>query len=186
MNTYIILLRGINVGGKNKIPMADLRSALEESGFSNVSTYIASGNIILDSHSSKTQIKKKIEQLLPSTFNLDSSLIKVLVLSPSQLRAVVKNKPPGFGESPDKFHSDVAFLIDITVNQAESAFQLREGVDTLWNGKEVIYFQRLSSQRTKSKLSKITASPLYKSMTIRNWNTTVKLAEFVRARDENN
>jgi uncharacterized protein (DUF1697 family) len=49
MNTYIIFLRGINVGGKNKIPMADLRKCLDELGFSNVSTYIASGNVILKS-----------------------------------------------------------------------------------------------------------------------------------------
>ena len=49
MNTYVILIRGINVGGKNKIPMAGLKKCLEELGFSDVSTYIASGNVILKS-----------------------------------------------------------------------------------------------------------------------------------------
>ena len=49
MNTYVILMRGINVGGKNRIPMSGLKKCLEDLGFSNVSTYIASGNVILKS-----------------------------------------------------------------------------------------------------------------------------------------
>ena len=49
MNTYIVLLRGVNVGGKNKVPMTGLKRCLEELGFSNVLTYIASGNVILKS-----------------------------------------------------------------------------------------------------------------------------------------
>ena len=54
-------------------------------------------------------------------------------------------------------------------------FNPREGVDKIWPGEGVVYSQRLGSERTKSRLSKIIESPLYKSMTIRSWNTTVKL-----------
>jgi uncharacterized protein (DUF1697 family) len=59
-------------------------------------------------------------------------------------------------------------------------FNPREGVDKVWPGDGVIYSQRLSSQRTKSRLNKIMATPAYKSMTIRNWNTTTKLLEMLK------
>lgn len=182
MNTYVILLRGINVGGKNKVPMADLKKCLEELGFSNVLTYIASGNVILESDIPPNEIRAKIEKVLPERFKLDDELVQVLVLSGKQLQAVVDNKPEGFGEQPEKYHSDAIFLIGIDSSQAIAVFSPREGVDSVWPGEGVIYSQRLSAQRTKSRLNKITASPLYKSMTIRNWNTTTKLLELLKNR----
>jgi uncharacterized protein (DUF1697 family) len=179
MNTYIILLRGINVGGKNKLPMADLRKCLEELGFSDVSTYIASGNVILKSDKSADKIKAQIEKALPENFKLDSDLIKVLVLTHKQFQAVIDNKPKGFGDHPDKYHSDVIFLMDITPKEALTVFAPREGVDQIWPGHGVIYSQRLSAQRTKSRLGKIAAAPAYKSMTIRSWSTTTKLLKLL-------
>lgn len=177
MNSYVILIRGINVGGKNKVSMARLKECLEELGFLDVSTYIASGNVILKSNKSATRIKAQIEKALPKNFKLDSELIKVLVLTHSQLQAVVGGKPKGFGEEPAKYHCDAIFLIDITPTQAMAVFSPREGVDKIWKGKNVIYSQRLSAQRTKSRLNKIAGTPAYKSMTIRNWNTITKLLE---------
>ena len=179
MNTYVVFVRGINVGGKNKLAMANLRTRLEELGYSNVSTYIASGNVILASDKSNLEIKTLIEQMLPKKFKLDSELIKVLVLSHTQLRAVVDSKPKGFGDEPDKYHSDVIFLIDINPVQAISVFNPREGVDKVWTGTGVIYSRRLSSQRARSRLSKIMGTPAYQSMTIRNWSTTTKLLEIL-------
>jgi len=64
-------------------------------------------------------------------------------------------------------------------------FKSREGVDKIWPGDGVIYSQRLSAERTKSWLSTIMASPLYKAMTIRSWNTTVKLLDIVESLDVN-
>ena len=183
MNTYVILLRGINVGGKNKVPMAGLRECLEELGFSNVSTYIASGNVILISDKRTDEIKTQIEEALPECFKLDDELIKVLVLTRNQFQAVIDNKPEGFGEQPEKYHSDAIFLIGMDAAQAMPVFDPREGVDIVWPGDGVIYSQRLSSQRTRSRLSKIAASPAYKSMTIRSWNTTTKLLEILRKID---
>jgi uncharacterized protein (DUF1697 family) len=174
---YIVLLRGINVGGKSRVPMSGLKTCLEELGFLNVLTYIASGNVILESTKSAKEVQAQIEKALPKAFGLDSKLNKVLVLTSKQLKAVVDNKPKGFGEQPNTYHSDVIFLIDISPKEAMSAFSPRDGVDTIWPGKGVIYSQRLSAKRTKSRLNKIMASPLYKSMTIRNWNTTTKLLE---------
>jgi uncharacterized protein (DUF1697 family) len=183
MNTYVLLLRGINVGGKNNVPMAGLRSCLEDLGFTNVSTYIASGNALLTSDKTASKVQASVENALTKTFKLDSELIKVLALSGKQLQDVVDNKPKGFGDQPKKYHSDAIFLMGITAREAMAVFDPREGVDMVWPGKGVIYSQRLSEQRTKSRLNKIMASPLYKSMTIRSWNTTTKLLDLMKDLD---
>ena len=182
MKSYVILLRGINVGGKNKVPMAALKLCLEALGFTNVSTYIASGNVILESDEERKDIKARIERALLKNFKLDSELIKVLVLSQSQLEKVINNKPKGFGEQPDTYYSDAIFLIDIDSAQAMSVFNPRDGVDKVWPGNGVIYSQRLSALRTKSRLSTIMGTPAYKSMTIRSWNTATQLLALLRAR----
>ncbi|MEZ4672539.1 MAG: DUF1697 domain-containing protein [Anaerolineae bacterium] len=179
MQTYVILLRGINVGGKNKVPMADLKKCLEDLGFSNISTYIASGNVILESDKRPDEITTQIEAALPENFKLVGEHIKVLVLTRTQLQAVIENKPAGFGDQPEKYHSDAIFLMGIESAQAMSAFNPREGVDSVWPGDGVVYSQRLSAQRTKSRLNKVMSTPAYKSMTIRNWNTTTKLLKII-------
>lgn len=176
---YIALLRGINVGGKNKVSMANLRHHLENAGCQNVRTYINSGNVIFESELDAETLGASIENILTKHFTLDSSLIKVLMLTDNQLKAIVDNKPKGFGEQPDVYHSDVIFLMDITANDAMKVFSPKEGVDTIWQGDSVIYSQRLSKLRTKSRLNRIMGTPEYKSMTIRNWNTTTKLLELI-------
>jgi uncharacterized protein (DUF1697 family) len=69
----------------------------------------------------------------------------------------------------------------IPSNEAFKIFNPREGVDKVWQGDLVIYSQRLSALRTKSRLNRIMSSPLYKQMTIRSWATTVKLLELMNA-----
>lgn len=186
MNNYGILIRGINVGGKNIIPMADLRKCLEGQGFSKVTTLIASGNVILQSDKPADEVQTQIEKILPENFKLDDGFIKVLVLTRRQLQAVIDNKPEGFGEQPEKYHSDAVFLMGIDSAQAVAVFDPREGVDAIWPGDGVIYSQRLSSQRTKSRLSKIVGTPAYKSMTIRSWNTITKLLDILEEIDADN
>ncbi|AYJ48662.1 DUF1697 domain-containing protein [Rhodococcus sp. P1Y] len=175
MTAYVLLLRGINVGGKNKIPMAELRGFLGDLGFEDVATYIQSGNALLTSDHGADAIRELVEDGLPTRFDLDSSIIKVLVLSAAQLRAVETNKPEGFGDEPDKYHSDAIFMMGIGVDEAMAVFNPREGVDAVWPGDGVIYSRRVTALRTKSRLSAIIESPLYKSMTIRSWSTTTKL-----------
>ena len=183
MNTYVVLLRGINVGGKNKVPMAALRACLEELGFTDVSTYIASGNVILRSRKGAKAVQAQVEKALPEHFDLDDELVKALVLTPDQLQAVIEDKPSGFGEQPDEHHSDAIFLMGIDAAEAMTVFAPREGVDEVWPGDGVVYSQRLSAQRTKSRLNRIMSSPLYKSMTIRNWTTTTKLLDLLQDLD---
>jgi uncharacterized protein (DUF1697 family) len=161
-------------------PMAGLKKLLQDMGFSNVATYIASGNVILESDRPADEIKARLEEALPRSFKLDDGLIRVLVLTRGQLQAMIDNKPPGFGEQPDKYHSDAIFLIGIDAAQAMTVFKPREGVDRVWPGDGLVYSQRLSAQRTKSRLSQIMVTPAYKSMTIRNWNTTTQLLEMLK------
>jgi len=179
--TYLILLRGINVGGKNKVLMTELKLCLEAIGCDKVQTYIASGNVIVESDKGSSELAREIEEVLPKKFKLDSELIKILVLSREQLQKVVDDAPKGFGTEPDTYHSDAIFLMDIPSSEAIKVFDPREGVDKVWQGDGVIYSQRLSAMRTKSRLSKIIASPLYKSMTIRSWATTTKLLSLMNA-----
>ncbi len=185
MNTYLILIRGINVGGKNMVSMAALRTCLEDAGFTNVSTFIASGNVILSSDKNEESVREQIEALLPKSFLLDSKLIRVLVLTRKQLQTVIDNRPKGFGEQPGMYHSDAVFLMDIDGEKALAVFDPREGVDTIWPGNGVIYSQRLSELRTKSRLSKIVGTKEYQSMTIRTWNTVTKLLELLKSAEKN-
>jgi uncharacterized protein (DUF1697 family) len=180
MTKYVALLRGINVGGKNKVPMPALKKYLEEMGFSNVLTYIVSGNVFLESDQPADKIKDQIEKALPKVFKLDSELIKVLVLSQKQIQAIITKKPKGFGEHPEKYRYDVFFLMSIDPREAISVFDPRKGVDEIWQANGVIYSQRLIAQITKSRINKIVGNQAYKSMTGRNWNTTTRLLEILR------
>jgi uncharacterized protein (DUF1697 family) len=177
--TYLLLLRGINVGGKNKLAMAKLKAFLEDEGYEDVRTYIQSGNVMLRSTLGAKALAGKVEKALHGAFKFDSALIKVLALPFDEFRAMIKKRPRGFGGQPDKYHSDAIFLMDIGIDDAMTAFTPREGVDTIWPGKGLVYSQRLSAQRTKSWLNRMLASPLYKSMTIRSWSTTLKLLELM-------
>jgi len=184
LTTYLVLFRGINVGGKNKVPMGELTALLTELGFQDVRTYIQSGNAVVRSELGAQAIARKIETALPSRFKLDTELIRVLVLSRNQLEATVRDRPKGFGEQPDTYHSDAIFLMGVDAAEAMPAFSPKEGVDEVWQGDGVVYSQRVSAQRTKSRLNRIMASPVYKSMTIRSWQTTMALMDLVRAIDE--
>jgi uncharacterized protein (DUF1697 family) len=181
MKTYAILLRGINVGGKNKVPMAELKKCLEDLGFSGVKTYIASGNVIVRSDLTRVRVKELVERALPSHFKLDSELIKVLVMSRAQLAAIIKRKPAGFGEAPETYLCDAIFLMDIKPDAAMKVFKPRDGVDRVWPGVGVIYSQRLAALRTKSRLNAVMGTEAYRAMTIRNWNTATKLLELLKA-----
>lgn len=177
MQTYVALLRGVNVGGKNKIKMADLRAALEAEGLVDVRTYIQSGNVLFASDAESDALEGSIEQAIGLRFGLE---VPVLVRSRSEMRRVVSGAPAGFGESPDLHHSDVVFLKHpLTPEQAMEAVELRDGVDNAWPGEGVLYFTRLSERRTQSKLGKVVGKPAYQLMTIRSWTTTTKLVDLL-------
>jgi uncharacterized protein (DUF1697 family) len=171
---FMALLRGINVGGNNIIKMIDLKTSFINMGLEDVVTYIQSGNVMFKSaESDKVKLIHKIEKNLSDTFNYNS---KIVLITLSQLENIVNNAPPGFGSAPYEYRYDVLFLKSpLTAIEAMESIKLREGVDNAYPGKDVIYFSRLISQVSKSYMSKIITLPIYKNMTIRNWNTTTKL-----------
>jgi uncharacterized protein (DUF1697 family) len=170
---YVALLRGINVGGRNKVPMADLRQTMTDAGYDRVRTYIQSGNVLFRSDVARRSLEPAIEEVLAARFGVP---IVVVVRSHEELRRIVQRAPEGFGAAPDMYHSDVVFLKQpLTAKQAMGVVQLREGVDQAWPGTGVVYFARLSAQRTRSRMSRIVAAPEYQLMTIRSWATATKL-----------
>jgi uncharacterized protein (DUF1697 family) len=170
---YVALLRGINVGGRNKVPMADLRQTFEDGGYGAVRTYIQSGNVLFETAAPRRSLEDDIERLLEARFQVP---IVVVVRSRDQYRDVVGHAPEGFGASPDIYHSDVIFLrTPLTAEQAMRVVSPREGVDQLWPGKGVLYSTRLNAALSRSRLGTIAATPEYQRMTIRSWTTTTKL-----------
>src|ERR1043165_2092697 len=88
---YVAFLRGINVGGKNKVKMETLREACAALGFENVKTYINSGNMIFEtSKSNDTKLAEKIEKAIEKEFSLN---IKTMVRSIAEIEDIVKNNP---------------------------------------------------------------------------------------------
>jgi len=175
---YIALLRGINVGGNNLIKMEELRACFVAMGFTDVKTYIQSGNVLFSSdNDGKPELVARIESELSSRFNYQS---KIVLISQYQLETVVKTAPEGFGTKPEEFRYDIVFLKEpLSSNEAFQSLKLREGVDDAYIGKDVLYLSRLISRAGQSYLSKIISLPVYQFMTIRNWNTTTKLFELI-------
>jgi uncharacterized protein (DUF1697 family) len=125
MATFVVLVRGVNVGGKNPVSMTALKACLEDLGYTTVRTLLASGNIVLDSTKSAGAIEAQIEKALPKTFKLHDEIVRVLALPGAKFRAIVANKPHGFGEQPEKYHSDAIFLMGITAAAAMKVFDPR-------------------------------------------------------------
>jgi uncharacterized protein (DUF1697 family) len=176
---YLALLRGVNVGGKNLVKMADLRAGFEELGLADVSTYIASGNLLFRApRQRREELAARVESELTRRLGIE---LKVVLLTEAQLRAVVEGAPRGFGA---KSHlCDVVFVRKpLTVKKTFAVVQIREGVDRAWPGKGVLYFSRLAAKASSSRLNKVASLPEYKNMTIRNWNTTTKLLALMESR----
>jgi len=96
------------------------------------------------------------------------------------LKSAVQNAPKGFGQEPEKYRYDVLFIKEpLTSKEAIKQIATKDGVDFATAGDNVIYFSRLIEQITKSQINKIVGSPIYKNITIRNWNTTTKLLTLI-------
>ena len=103
---YLALLRGINVGGKNAVKMAELRECFEALGFDEVATYINSGNVLFRAPRQKADaLATRIETELTSAFGID---LKIVLRTRAQLESVVENAPEGFGDPA--YRCDVIFL----------------------------------------------------------------------------
>lgn len=170
---YLALLRAINVGGNSIIKMTDLKAAFETCGFTNVSTFIQSGNVLFESDEKDlTAITKTIEETLLKTFKLP---IRVVVLSHSQFRKVITDTPSTW-TTRDDMRKYIAFIKEpVKPKDIVPEIQLKEGVDFLDIGDGVLYMSTLLSGLTKSGFTKMIGKPFYKDLTIRNVTTVQKL-----------
>ncbi|HEX5711849.1 MAG TPA: DUF1697 domain-containing protein [Solirubrobacterales bacterium] len=169
---YLALLRGINVGGNNKVAMADLRESFEAMGFEEVGTYINSGNVFFRApRQERAELAAGIEAGLSERFGFE---LKVVVVTEAELRAVIADAPRGFGAATEL--CDVIFIRKpLTVKKAVAAAELKEGVDRIWAGKGVVYFSRLKEKASSSRLSKLAVRSEYKNVTVRSWSSANKL-----------
>lgn len=174
---YVALLRGINVGGKNLIDMKKLKTTFESLGYTKVSTYINSGNILFESPiSEKPVLERALEAAILHDFKLE---IKVLIRSILEIETICRALPAHWVKNAD-MRSDVMFLWE-QYDQPEMVETLRlNPVDNikyvpgalLWNVEGVNY--------SKSGMKNLMGMAVYKHMTIRNVNTVRKLWELMK------
>jgi uncharacterized protein (DUF1697 family) len=176
---YIALLRGINVGGKTLIKMADLRTCVEALGLDDVSTYIASGNILFEAgERDAAALETKIERAIEQQFGLP---VKVVVLDRAAYARVVRAIPKSWvGDA--RVRANIAF-----VRRGTDAKQLVRGLQPDAAVEEVkaihgaILWATKRDALNRSVMRKLIGGAAYKELTVRNLNTTLKLRELLAA-----
>jgi uncharacterized protein (DUF1697 family) len=170
---YFALMRGINVGGNNIIKMADLKKTVAESGFTSVSTYIQSGNIIFKSEENDIdKITKKLEEALFKVFGFNSGII---VKTLEQLNKIISEVPDDWKKRHD-LRCYIAFIRKpVSEQDVMRDIKLKDGVDFVKAGDKVLYMSTLLEGLTKSGFTKLVGTKIYKDITIRNYNTTQKI-----------
>lgn len=176
MNTYIALLRGINVSGHNKIKMADLQKLFIQIGQSNVLTYIQSGNVIFSSK--EIDISKLEQTIIHEIEKQFNYIIKVLVLKKNELDAIYSfNAFPNIPELNFK-KVGVTFLQEKPTEEGIEKVKSLAAADEklIFNEKSLYLYCPNGFGRTKLSNNNIEAK-LKIAATSRNWNTIAKLVE---------
>ncbi|MED4462608.1 DUF1697 domain-containing protein [Metabacillus fastidiosus] len=175
---YIALLRGINVGGKNKIDMKLLKQTFEEAGMNDVVTYINTGNIIFSYKDiSKTELSRILEEAIHNDFELQ---IKVVVRSIDDIRGII-NAIPATWKNDKDMTSDVMFLWDeIDDESVLENLVIKPNIDSVTYVPGAILWSIDKKNITKSGRSKLIGSKIYKQVTIRNVNTARKIYELMQ------
>ncbi|MDB5183659.1 MAG: hypothetical protein JWO07_340 [Candidatus Saccharibacteria bacterium] len=176
MTRYIALLRGINVGGNNKVSMSDLRDCFGSIGLKEVTTYINSGNVLF---SSKDQnivwLADECQRAIEKRFGFP---VVVMVIPVRDLKAAIANAPIDWIDADSaKYRTDALFIIPpTTAEQVLAEIQKKAtSVDKFFVYGQVIFWTLLKTQYNKSVVPKIIGTPIYKSVTIRGSNTVKKL-----------
>jgi uncharacterized protein (DUF1697 family) len=175
---YVALLRGINVGGKNIIKMADIKKAVEKCGFSDVSTYIQSGNVIFESGGNTGEVRGKLEACLIEHFDYDATII---IKNYEQLRKTADNVPGDWRKHND-LRCYLAFIKEtLSAQEILPEIELKKGIDFIKAGEGVIYMSTLMSGLTSSRFTRLVTKKIYKDITIRNYNTVQKLVSLMES-----
>lgn len=179
---YVALLRGINVGGNNKIDMKQLKKTFEQAGMQQVVTYINSGNIIFADHQDRTNAQSEISALLEQAITADFGLrIKVLVRDMNEITSIMQALPSNW-TNDDQAKSDVLFLWDELhdVDILEK-LSLKPGVGELILVPGALLYSVSRDEASRSGMNKLAGSKIYSYMTVRNVNTTRKIYELMQA-----
>jgi uncharacterized protein (DUF1697 family) len=165
MTRYIALLRAVNVGGTGKLPMADLRALCEETGFTRVETYIASGNVVFESQAAAAKVKSELEARLLA---YAGKPVGVVVRTATEMHAVLEANPFPGGE-PNLTHA--IFLDGSVPRDALEYVTGRSDEKLILGDREIFVCYPGGMGRSKLKI------PAAKAGTARNMNTVAKLAE---------
>lgn len=178
---YVALLRGINVGGNNKVPMADLRACLEKSGLKNVRTYIQSGNVIFESGAKdETKLTTDIERAIENAFGFP---VIVAVFSQSEFEHIATHTPKGWLQNPEWKYNYLFLKKPTTAQDAlEALGDQKTEIEFVEAGQGVLYQAMSIKLFGRTTASKMIGQPIYKQMTIRNHNTVQKLLELLHER----
>lgn len=175
---YIALLRGINVGGNNKIAMSELKRYFQETGFSHVETYINSGNVLFDCDQFDESILQKMcETLIKDHFGFS---VAVALVKAESLRSMMAKAPEWWGKDPSSKHNAIfviqpysALEIMEEVGQTKPEYEKVQAVDSM------IFWSAPIETFSKTRWVKIVGTKAYHKITIRNANTAFKLLELV-------
>lgn len=177
MNSYIALIRSINVSGTNIIKMAELRPFWEQMGFTNVRTYIQSGNVIFESNTKPDTAL--IEAQIEKEFGTKNAA--VILLTPKELTAIINENPFSKQTDFDKKKMYVCYLQTPPTQDQIAAFDtLNLGEDKVHFGNNVLYVYYGVSAGKSKLTNKVIEKHLNAYATARNWNTTNKLLELAK------
>ena len=174
MARHIVLLRGINIGSRNRISMPELREALEDTGFKDVRTHLQSGNVVLTSTAKPESVARKCEKLISERFGLE---IPVVVRTQAELGRVVKRNPLAkVATDPKRYQVSFlsAKLPAKVVRELEAAAAESEQVVAI--GREVYAWHPKTIARSKL-WTKLAGKGLGVTATSRNWATVEALLE---------
>jgi uncharacterized protein (DUF1697 family) len=175
--TYIALFRGINVGGNNILPMKQLRAGMEEIGFRNVESYIASGNVVFQSKKQDTsQLSETLGELVKENHGFKPN---VLILKYTDLKKSIDENPyPEATEEPKTLH--IWFLKELPDQPDISGLHtLKKSNERFHLGDQVFYLHApdgIGKSKVAEKVEKLLGVPA----TARNWRTVSKIAEIVK------
>ena len=176
---YVALLRGVNVGGKGIVSMAELAESFRRLGFADVRTYINSGNVIFSALSApETKLSARIERAIEKDTGLR---VSVLVLDEAAVRSIVAAIPQSW-VTDSSVRCDVIFLWpDVDGPEVLERLPRNPEVDEVQYTPGAVIWRIDRANATRSRETRLVGTPLYKRMTIRNANTTRKLHELLSA-----
>lgn len=178
MKRYLALLRGVNVGGKGKVKMAELRDALSAAGLSDVRTYIQSGNIIFTSGITDSgKLAAMIRQMVQKEFEVETG---VALFTRGEWSRIIAAAPDWWGVEKAWRHNLLIMIKPYRMSDVLAALgNLKPDIESVQPGKGVFY-QSLSLEKFgRTSSSRLVSSPVYKRMTIRNYNTVMRLGSLL-------